>query len=86
MNKNSKEYLEIKSALLNDNNIEKVVIDTSREQISITPRQDLSYGWMEEPLVNFKNKGNIKICNKVFKVINYIQNMDKVYELVIKEY
>lgn len=82
----NKEYKEIKSELLKDSNIQKVFIDTAREQISITPRQDKIYNWMEDPLANFKCRGNIIICNKVFKVTNYIQNMDKIYELVLKEY
>lgn len=81
-----KNYLKIKSVLLSDDNIEKVIIDNSRETISIIPRQDLNYNWMEDPLKNFKINGNIKICERVFKVVKYLQNKSKIYELVLKEF
>ena len=79
-------YSKIKSILLQDENIEKVIVDTLHEKIIVIPNQSFNYKWMEDPLENFKINGNINICNKVFKVINYIQNVDKVYELVLKEF
>lgn len=82
----NKKYLEIKSKLLNDDNIERVVIDPIHEKIIITPNQDFNYNWMEDPLINFKLNGTIKICSKIFKVISYLQNTNKVYELVLKEF
>lgn len=82
----NKKYLEIKSKLLNDDNIERVVIDSIHEKIIITPNQGFNYNWMEDPLTNFKVNGNIKICSKIFKVISYLQNTNKVYELVLKEF
>lgn len=86
MAKNILNYSKIKSLLLNDENIERVVIDSLQEKIFITPRQDINYEWIEDPLVNFRYKGNIKIYNKTFKVISYLKNMNKIYELVLKEY
>ena len=79
-------YSKIKSLLLEDENIERVIIDNIHEKIFITPRQDLYYNWIEDPLTNFRYNGNIKIHNKIFKVIHYLQNMNKIYELVLKEY
>lgn len=86
MKKDMVNYSKIKLALLEDENIERVIIDDIHEKILITPRQDLHYDWIEDPLINFKTNGNIKIHNRTFKVISYLQNMNKVYELVLKEY
>ena len=79
-------YSKIKSLLLNDENVERVVIDDIQEKIFITPRQDVDYNWIEDPLVNFRYKGSIKVFNKTFKVISYLKNNNKIYELVLKEY
>lgn len=86
MNRDNEEYLEIKSKLLKDDKIDKVVMDYLHEKIIITPNQDYNYNWMEDPLENFKVNGNIKLCNKIFKVVSYLQNMNKIYELVLKEF
>ena len=79
-------YSKIKSLLLDDENIERVVIDDIQEKIFITPRQDINYYWIEDPLVNFRYKVSIKVFNKIFKVISYLKNKNKIYELVLKEY
>lgn len=80
------EYANIKAELLKDDNISKVIINKPEEKLIVTPNQNRNYNWMEDPLEAFKDKGKIKICNKIFNVIKYYENMGKVYELVLKEY
>ncbi len=84
-----KNYKEIKEELLQNENIYRVNIDSSKEKIFIKPVQNKEFYWIGEPLKEYEEDEDTRtiynIGGREFKIHSSENCNTIIYEIVLKE-